>query len=74
MTTKEQNAAIKRMGSRIKNGALDGHSPEAKELFTTLYYADREMKYIDKESVIILFVLNRRFKYENINAFGPLDY
>jgi hypothetical protein len=73
MTNAELNRDIKRLAGKIKTGILDPYSQRAKDEFTRLYGADNELKHMNKESVIILLILNRKFHYVNFKDFGPAD-
>lgn len=74
MTTKELNKAIKRFAEDISQAKIDPYSEAAKKEFNRLANADNEMKYINKESVIALFVLNRVYKFVPLTMFGPTSY
>jgi len=73
MTPKELNRDIKHFAKNIKSGKLDQYSEAAKKEFSRISEADREMEDINKESVLILFILNRIYNYVPCTMFGPSD-
>lgn len=74
MEKKQLNAAIKRFAEDISQAKVDPYSDKAKSEFSRLAGADPEMQYINKESVIALFVLNRTYHYVPCTIFGPASY
>jgi hypothetical protein len=74
METKELNRAIKRFAQEVSEARIDPYSEAAKAEFTRLSGADPEMKYINKESVITLFVMNRAYHFVPFTIFGPSSY
>lgn len=75
MTTQELNRDIKRLRKSIvsHNGKDSYYSfieNEAKKEFQRLYGADREFKYMNKESIKIMFRLNIRHRFQPLHNFG----
>lgn len=74
MTAKELNTAIKRLAANIKSGKVDPLSDQAHKEYNRLYDIDREMEWMNKNAIIIMVVLNRKFHYVQFHQFGPSDY
>ena len=74
MEKQQLNAAIKKFAKQIKDKKIDPHSEAAHKEFTRLYGASDELKYMNRDSIVIMIVLNRKFLYVPFHQFGPLNY
>jgi len=77
MTTKELNRDIKRLVKNIHNlmgkdfdAYFEYIHNDAKKEFIRLYYADKEFKYMNKQSVLIMFRLNISYRFVEFHRFG----
>ncbi len=74
MEKSELNRDIKRLRDNIKSGKIDPASEEARTEYKRLYGASDELKYMNRDSIVIMIVLNRKFLYIPLHQFGPLNY
>lgn len=75
MTTQELNRDIKRLHKAIalKSGTADYYNyvdTTARTEFKRLYYADKEFKYMSKESIKMMIRLNLKHRFEPLHMFG----
>ena len=81
MTTQELNRDIKRLQKTMRQQLAHADNNEAfdyfgwiektaKPEFTRLYYADKEMKYMNAASIRIMFRLNLRHRFFALHTFG----
>lgn len=79
MTPKQLNSRIKKFGKRylteLKKPAdefFNWLNTEGTEEFNTLCGADQEMKYINKQSILILMRINMRHRLMPFHRFGMM--
>lgn len=79
MNKREYNRDVKRLKNKVvkftaKGEAtredLDTFENEVKAELSRLYYADTNFEYATKQSVLILFRLNLRFRVVQLHMFG----
>lgn len=78
MTTKELNRDInnlwKKRNKLLSNNENDLYfdwlENEGKKEFTRLYYADKNMEYMNKKSLLIMYRLNQSHRFIPFHSFG----
>lgn len=81
MTAKELNRDIKRLYKKVQTlkdneyehlteDYLNIVDNEIKPEYRRLYFADREFKYMNKQSVLIMLSLNNAFRFIELHQFG----
>jgi hypothetical protein len=77
MTKQELNRDIKRLFKEFKKAAenleIEKYFEVAEELkkeFRRLYDADRELKYVSKDNILRMLILNRRHRVIPFHQFG----
>lgn len=68
MTTQELNRDIKWLNKELKRKGY--YSESDKTEFVRLYGADREFKYMNRQSILIMFRLNLRYRFIPFHQFG----
>lgn len=79
MTTKELNRDVKRLHQSIMKASqqmtteeyFDFISRDAKREYLRLYHADSTFTYMNRSSILIMFVLNRVNRFIPFHQFGP---
>ena len=81
MTKQELNRDIKRLFNKAQNALSNqtndeyhkltsGRDSEVGKEFKRLLYADKEFKYMNKQSVCMMLRMNVRYVYEPLHLFG----
>ncbi len=73
MTKRELNRDVKRLAKFVSNyvGTTDEKTEEyIKAEAKRLYQADKEMTYLNKDSIKVLLRLNLRYRFVQLHSFG----
>lgn len=82
MTTRQQNAAVRKLLANIEKAAKESErtgdskaffqylDSEAKEEFLRLYLADNTMRYLTLKSLRIMIYLNLKYRFVALHTFG----
>ena len=71
MTPRELNKDIKSLKDKcVRNYPSQSEEEDVKKEFLRLYLADRKFEYMNKQSVLIMFRLNLRFRFVGLHTFG----
>lgn len=74
MTKAELNRAVKKFAQQIKDNKIDVFSEAAKQEFNRLHDADSTFKSFTADSLRIMIVLNRSYRFTAFHNFGPAEY
>lgn len=70
MTARELNRDIKRLVKLYHSDMNDKQLKDFEIEYRRLYFADSDFKYCNKESVLIMFRINQRYRFIALHSFG----